>query len=251
MLRSLPVGDPSRLYRIGDGDACCVQGGPQDRWGMFSFPLFERLKAELPEFEEITAFQAGGRAPQRAAPGRRHDVAAAALRVRHRQLLLDARRQRVRRPRVHRRRRHAGGAAGRRAEPPRLAGHLRRRSVDRRRHARHRGPSLHRRRRHAAGILRRNAARRSAGSVDSAPAGTADQRRHVDPPPAGVGVAARDRPAASGRDDRRHGPAAHRHPAPVDAARLRLSGELDARHHPGRCPSRSSPWCPPAPASAS
>jgi predicted permease len=60
MLRSLPVGDPSRLYRIGDGSSCCVQGGPQDRWGMFSFPLFERLKAELPEFEELTAFQAGG-----------------------------------------------------------------------------------------------------------------------------------------------------------------------------------------------
>jgi predicted permease len=60
MLRSLPVGDPSRLYRIGDGPSCCVQGGPQDRWGMFSFPLFERLKAELPEFEELTAFQAGG-----------------------------------------------------------------------------------------------------------------------------------------------------------------------------------------------
>ena len=60
MLRSLPVSDPSRLYRIGDGTGCCVMGGPQDRWGMFSFPLFERLKAELPEFEEVTAFQAGG-----------------------------------------------------------------------------------------------------------------------------------------------------------------------------------------------
>src|SRR6059036_2477570 len=60
MLRSLPVADPERLYRIGDGDNCCVQGGPQDRWGLFSFPLFERLKAELPEFEELTAFQAAG-----------------------------------------------------------------------------------------------------------------------------------------------------------------------------------------------
>src|SRR5213079_3502594 len=59
MLRSLPVADPERLYRIGDGDNCCVQGWTQDRWGMFSFPLFERLKAELPEFEELTAFQAG------------------------------------------------------------------------------------------------------------------------------------------------------------------------------------------------
>ena len=60
MLRSLPVTDPERLYRIGDGNSCCVQGGPQDRWGMYSYPLYERLKAELPEFEELTAFQAGG-----------------------------------------------------------------------------------------------------------------------------------------------------------------------------------------------
>src|SRR5471030_819669 len=60
MLRSLPVGDPASLYRIGDGDNCCVQGGPQDRWGMFSFPLYERLTAETPEFEHVAAFQAGG-----------------------------------------------------------------------------------------------------------------------------------------------------------------------------------------------
>ena len=43
---SLPVSEPDRLYRIGEGDNCCVQGGPQDRWGMYSYPLFERLKAE-------------------------------------------------------------------------------------------------------------------------------------------------------------------------------------------------------------
>jgi predicted permease len=59
MLRSLPVSDPATLYRIGDGDDCCVQGGPQDRWGMFSFPLYERLKEEAPEFEQLAAFQAG------------------------------------------------------------------------------------------------------------------------------------------------------------------------------------------------
>jgi len=59
MLRSLPVSDPGRLYRVGEGDECCVEGGPQDRWGMFSFPLYERLKTETPEFEEVTAFQAG------------------------------------------------------------------------------------------------------------------------------------------------------------------------------------------------
>src|SRR5215472_4032749 len=57
MLRSLPVKDPATLYRIGDGDSCCVQGGPQDRWGMFSFPLYERIQAATPEFEEVAAFQ--------------------------------------------------------------------------------------------------------------------------------------------------------------------------------------------------
>ena len=59
MLRSLPVSDPARLYRVGEGDDCCVGGGPQDNWGMFSYPLYERLKTETPEFEEVTAFQAG------------------------------------------------------------------------------------------------------------------------------------------------------------------------------------------------
>src|SRR6059036_708223 len=85
MLRSLPVSDPARLYRIGEGDDCCVEGGPQDRWGLFSFPLYERLKAETPEFEEVTAFQAG-----RWRMG-----------VRHRQLFLNPWSARLRRTLVH------------------------------------------------------------------------------------------------------------------------------------------------------
>jgi predicted permease len=59
MLRSLPVSDPGSLYRIGEGDDCCVEGGPQDRWGFYSFALYERLKANTPEFEDVAAFQAG------------------------------------------------------------------------------------------------------------------------------------------------------------------------------------------------
>src|SRR6476469_2433437 len=59
MLRSLPVANPSTLYRVGDGDNCCVEGGPQDRWDMVSFPLFQRLKAETPEVEQVAAVQAG------------------------------------------------------------------------------------------------------------------------------------------------------------------------------------------------
>jgi predicted permease len=59
MLRSLPVSDPASLYRVGEGDDCCVQSGLQDKWGMFSFSLYERLKGQTPEFEEVIAFQAG------------------------------------------------------------------------------------------------------------------------------------------------------------------------------------------------
>src|SRR5579864_1463568 len=59
LLRSLPVSDPSSLYRIGEGDDCCVESGPQDRWGMFSYAFYERLKASTPEFGQLAAFQAG------------------------------------------------------------------------------------------------------------------------------------------------------------------------------------------------
>lgn len=59
MLRSLPVSDPARLYRIGEGDDCCVEGGPQDHWGLFSYPQYERFKSETPEFDQLAAFQAG------------------------------------------------------------------------------------------------------------------------------------------------------------------------------------------------
>ncbi len=60
MLKSLPVVDPSSLYRIGAGTDCCVQGGPQDDWGLYSYPFYLRLQAAAPEFEQMAAFQAAG-----------------------------------------------------------------------------------------------------------------------------------------------------------------------------------------------
>ncbi len=59
MLKSLPVVDPASLYRIGDGTDCCVEGSPQDDWGMFSYPFYLRMKETTPEFSELAAFQAG------------------------------------------------------------------------------------------------------------------------------------------------------------------------------------------------
>ena len=58
MLKSLPVVDPASLYRVGDSNNCCVQGGPQDNWGLFPYRLYLRLAAAAPEFEQLAAFQA-------------------------------------------------------------------------------------------------------------------------------------------------------------------------------------------------
>jgi predicted permease len=59
MLRSLPVADPSSLYRIGEGDDCCIEGGTQDNWGFFSYDFYRRMQQNTPEFSSLAAFQAG------------------------------------------------------------------------------------------------------------------------------------------------------------------------------------------------
>jgi predicted permease len=59
MLKSLPVVDPASLYRIGEGQNCCVEGDTQGNWGMFSYPFYLRMKQSTPEFAELAAFQAG------------------------------------------------------------------------------------------------------------------------------------------------------------------------------------------------
>ena len=65
LMRSLPVADPAQLYRIGDDNKCCVEGGfPEDAattgdFSIFSFDLYQYLKSSAPEFEQLAAVQAG------------------------------------------------------------------------------------------------------------------------------------------------------------------------------------------------
>src|SRR5665213_970723 len=59
MLKSLPVVDPSSLYRVGEGNDCCVEGGPQNNWGMYSYQLYQLFQKAAPEFDQLAAFQAG------------------------------------------------------------------------------------------------------------------------------------------------------------------------------------------------
>ena len=62
LLRSLPVSDPKQLYRIGDTDNCCVNGGfvgENGDFDIFSYELYQHLKDSAPEFESLAALQAG------------------------------------------------------------------------------------------------------------------------------------------------------------------------------------------------
>jgi predicted permease len=58
MLKSLPVTDPKTLYRVGEGNDCCVNMGPEGSWGLFPYVVYQRFQAVAPEFE-MAAFQAG------------------------------------------------------------------------------------------------------------------------------------------------------------------------------------------------
>ena len=62
LMRTLPVGDPAQLYRIGDTDNCCVNGGfvgDNGDFDIFSYDLYLHLKNSAPEFEQLAAVQAG------------------------------------------------------------------------------------------------------------------------------------------------------------------------------------------------
>src|SRR5246500_1544325 len=63
LLKSLPVANPATLYRVGDLDDCCVNGGFMNDNGdfdLFSYDLYRHFAANIPEFEQLAAFQAGG-----------------------------------------------------------------------------------------------------------------------------------------------------------------------------------------------
>lgn len=62
LMKSLPVGDPKSLYRIGDKDDCCNRGGFLDSEGdfdLFSYDLYKHFRDGAPEFEQLAAMQAG------------------------------------------------------------------------------------------------------------------------------------------------------------------------------------------------
>jgi len=62
LLKSLPVANPATLYRIGDLDDCCVNGGfvnDNGDFDLFSYDLYRHFQESAPEFEQLAAFQSG------------------------------------------------------------------------------------------------------------------------------------------------------------------------------------------------
>ena len=62
LMKSLPVVDPKTLYRIGDRDDCCVNGGFMNEDGdfdLFSYDLYRHFRDTTPEFEQLAAMQSG------------------------------------------------------------------------------------------------------------------------------------------------------------------------------------------------
>ncbi|WP_263359304.1 ABC transporter permease [Acidicapsa ligni] len=63
LLRNLPVADPRTLVHLGDdGHDCCVGSNtPRDNgdYASFSTETYERVRKNVPEFEELAAMQAG------------------------------------------------------------------------------------------------------------------------------------------------------------------------------------------------
>src|ERR1700743_1986347 len=60
LLKSLPVAKPEELWRVGNEENCCVNGGMQDNWTLFSFEQYKQFRAHTNGFADLAAFQAGG-----------------------------------------------------------------------------------------------------------------------------------------------------------------------------------------------
>lgn len=59
LLKSLPVVKPSQLIRIGNNEQCCIDGGMEDDWSLFSTETYREFRDHTPGFASLAAFQAG------------------------------------------------------------------------------------------------------------------------------------------------------------------------------------------------
>jgi putative ABC transport system permease protein len=59
LLKSLPVVNPEDLWRVGNEENCCVNGGLQDNWTIFSYEQYKLFRDHTSGFADLAALQAG------------------------------------------------------------------------------------------------------------------------------------------------------------------------------------------------
>ncbi len=59
LLKSLPVVNPEDLWRVGNEENCCVTGGMQENWTLFSYEQYKQFRERTTGFAELAAFQSG------------------------------------------------------------------------------------------------------------------------------------------------------------------------------------------------
>src|ERR1700733_5978817 len=59
LLKSLPVTNPADLWRVGNEENCCVNGGMQDNWTLFSYEQYKQFRAEANGLAELLEEQSG------------------------------------------------------------------------------------------------------------------------------------------------------------------------------------------------
>jgi predicted permease len=59
LLKSLPVANPSQLVRVGNNENCCINGGLEDDWSLFSTETYREFRDHTPGFSNLAAFEAG------------------------------------------------------------------------------------------------------------------------------------------------------------------------------------------------
>ncbi len=104
LLKSLPVSEPQELYRVGDNENCCVNGGMQGSWSLFSYAKYEHFRDETEGFSELAAFQAGRSLAGVRRSGKRPTGGVSTHPVRLRKLFFDVRGRLLHRTGFHARR---------------------------------------------------------------------------------------------------------------------------------------------------
>ncbi|WP_260703072.1 ABC transporter permease [Edaphobacter flagellatus] len=79
MLRSMPVEHPEQLYKVGKEIECCVDGGVQGHWKLFSYDLYRTLRDHTPGTDGVVATEAGA---MTVSVRRKNDTAAQPLGIR-------------------------------------------------------------------------------------------------------------------------------------------------------------------------